>query len=255
MVDAQGYEHVEVTQNRRRAALMVAVGASLLTAALGGMVLLWVSGAPVEDAAARPAASLTHEAAADASGAPTGAGRGGAQQQAARVTPLPPPTLIPTPDLDTLFPATTAESSAAPTAEPTTQPDEGPASTPPPIVWTQEEKNALGWLCYGEVGGMAERKVDACLSVISTVRARYAYSNGFPETDVLGTLRRPGQFNVTIYTDRPGPDPDLNWAVEQYQAGARGSCSGYLYFDSVPGGPSLCQIYSSGGWIEFHNGW
>ncbi|GAB4477668.1 MAG: hypothetical protein Kow00124_21110 [Anaerolineae bacterium] len=253
MVDVQGHEH-EVTQSRRRAALMMAVGASLLTAALGGLVLLWVAGVPAEDAAARPTASLTHGAA-DAPGALVGTGRGGTQQQAARVTPLPPPTLIPTPDLDTLFPGATAEPSAAPTAEPTVQPDEGPAPTPPPIVWTQEEKNALGWLCYGEVGGMAERKIDACLSVISTVRARYAYSNGFPETDVLGTLRRPGQFNVTVYTDRPGPDPDLNWAVEQYQAGARGSCNGYLYFDSVPGGPSLCQIYSSGGWIEFHNGW
>jgi hypothetical protein len=48
----------------------------------------------------------------------------------------------------------------------------------------------------------------------------------------------------------------LLWAVEQYQAGARGSCNGYPYFDSVPGGPSSCVIYGPGGQFEeFHTGW
>lgn len=163
------------------------------------------------------------------------------------VTALPEPTLISPP---TALPTPTQlvePTALAPTIIPV---------TPPEIVWTQAEINALGWTCYGEVGGMVEVRVDACWSVISTVRARYAYSNSFPETDVMGTLLRPGQFNITVHTDRPGPDEDLNWAVLQYQTGARGSCNGYLYFDSVPGGPSLCVIRASNGqWIEFHNGW
>jgi hypothetical protein len=126
----------------------------------------------------------------------------------------------------------------------------------PPIPWTEGEKNALTWLCWHEVRGMQEVRVDACLSVISTVRARYAYSNGFPETDVVGTLLRPGQFNIEFDTGQPAPDPELYWIVEQYQYGLRGSCNGYLYFDSVPGGPSLCVIRSGNNqFMEFHNGW
>jgi hypothetical protein len=103
---------------------------------------------------------------------------------------------------------------------------------------------------------MAEARVDACLSVISTVRARYAYGSGFPETDVISTLRRPGQFNFDFDPSQPAPDTELYWVVQQYQWGMRGSCNGFLYFDSVPGGPSLCVIQSSTGeFMEFHNGW
>lgn len=183
---------------------------------------------------------------------PTDEGVTGAQiARAAGALMTPPPTNTPLPT-QTPAPTSTSIPTATATPEPTT---EATSEPPAEIFWTQEEKNALGWLCYGEVGGMAGAKVDACLSVLSTVRARYAYSNGFSETDVMGTLLRPGQFNVTVHTDRPGPDPDLNWAVEQYMNGMRGSCNGYLYFDSVPGGPSLCQIFSNYGWIEFHNGW
>lgn len=138
----------------------------------------------------------------------------------------------------------------------TPHPTPTPTVTPPVIEWSQAEKYALSWLCYGEVGGMQEVKVDACLSVISTVRARYAYYNAFGETTVLETLMRPGQFNISIRTDIPSPDPDLNWTVELYVAGARGACTGYLYFNSVPGGPSECVIRASNGqWVEFHNGW
>ncbi len=128
---------------------------------------------------------------------------------------------------------------------------------PPLIAWSDAEKNVLSWLCYYEVGGMLEKKVDACLSVISTVRARYAYKSGFKESDVISTLERPGQFTgVKWDTSRPAPDPDLLWAVNQYTGGARGSCSGYLYFDSIPGGPVLCVIRSSNGeFMDFHNGW
>ncbi len=159
---------------------------------------------------------------------------------------VPPPTRTPTP---TLTPTVT------PTATPSPSPSPLPV-TPPEITWTEAEKYALQWLCYGEVGGMAEAKVDACLSVISTVRMRYAYPNNFAGSDLLSTLLAPGQFQVTIYTDRPGPDPDLNWAVEQYQHGLRGSCNGYLYFNSIPGGPAECTIRASNGqFLQFHNSW
>ncbi len=146
---------------------------------------------------------------------------------------------------------------APPTRTPTPGPTStAPAPTPPEIEWTQAERNALSWMCYGEVGGMAEQKVNACLSVISTVRARYAYYNAFSTTNVVDTLRAPGQFNVRIETGSPSPDPDLNWTVEQYQAGMRGTCNGYLYFNSLPDGPVLCTITSSTGeFMHFHNSW
>lgn len=155
-----------------------------------------------------------------------------------------PPTRTPTP---TLTPSPTAipTSTLAPTST------DGP---PPEIEWTQAERYALQWLCYGEVGGMTGVKVDACLSVISTVRARYAYANRFNYPDLLSAVMAPGQFNVTLYTDQPGPDADLNWAVDQYQTGARGSCNGYLYFNSIPGGPAECTLRSSNGqFLQFHN--
>ena len=155
-----------------------------------------------------------------------------------------PPTRTPTPTL-TPSPTPIPTSTPAPTAT------DGP---PPEIEWTQEERYALEWLCYGEVGGMTGVKVDACLSVISTVRARYAYSNNFNYPDLLSAVMAPGQFNVTIHTDQPGPDADLNWAVDQYQAGARGTCNGYLYFNSIPGGPAECTLRSSNGqFLQFHN--
>lgn len=146
-----------------------------------------------------------------------------------------------------------------PTTTPTPTPTTAATLPPPPkIQWTQEEEYALTWLCWYEIRGMGDRKIDACLSVISTIRARYAYANsGFSERDVISTITRPGQFTgVKIDTSKPAPDPDLLWAVHQYEAGARGSCSGYLYYDSLPGGPSLCVIHASNGqWEEFHNGW
>jgi hypothetical protein len=143
-----------------------------------------------------------------------------------------------------------------PLATPTFLPSTTPI--PPPLIdWSDADKNILSWVCYGEIGGMAEKKIDACLSVISTIRARYAYNSPFKERDIVSTLERTGQFTGLKWTaDRPGPDPDLMWAVNQYQAGARGSCSGYLYFDSLPGGPVLCSIHSSNNeFMDFHNGW
>jgi hypothetical protein len=102
---------------------------------------------------------------------------------------------------------------------------------------------------------MGSVRGDACLSVISTVRARYAYSNGFGTTDVISTILAPNQFHITIDTSQPAPDAALYDLVIAYQNGARGSCNGYLYFDSVPGGPVLCTIRSSNGqFLEFHNG-
>jgi hypothetical protein len=153
-----------------------------------------------------------------------------------------PPTRTPTPTL-TPSPTPIPTSTAAPTTT------DGP---PPEIEWTQEERYALQWLCYGEVGGMTGVKVDACLSVISTVRARYAYTGNYP--DLMSAVMAPGQFNVTIHTDQPGPDADLNWAVDQYQTGARGSCNGYPYFNSIPGGPAECTLRSGNGqFLQFHN--
>jgi hypothetical protein len=141
-----------------------------------------------------------------------------------------------------------------PTASPTSELVQTPLPT---IVWSDADKNALSWLCWYEVRGMAEVRNDACLSVISTIRARYAYDSGFGTSDVVSTILAEGQFTgVKIDTSRPAPDPDLYWLVELYANGARGSCTGYFYFDSVPGGPSLCVIQSSNGqFVEFHNGW
>lgn len=142
----------------------------------------------------------------------------------------------------------------APTATPTPSPT--PTNPPPPVIeWTEQEINALTWLCYYEVRGMGAVRNDACLSVISTVRARYAYNSGFRETDVISTLLGEGQFSFTFDPGQPAPDPSLRDLVIAYQYGARGSCTGYLYFDSIPGGPSLCVLSGGGQFIEFHNGW
>lgn len=140
------------------------------------------------------------------------------------------------------------------TPTPTLEPTQAPRPT---IVWTDAEKNALTWLCWYEVRGMGDVRTDACLSVISTVRARYAYNSGFGTSDVISTILAEGQFTgVKIDTTRPAPDAELLWMVEIYVSGARGSCTGYFYFDSLSGGPSLCVIRSSNGqFVEFHNGW
>jgi len=126
-----------------------------------------------------------------------------------------------------------------------------------PIPWTEEDVNALTWLCYEEVRGMREARIDACLSVISTVRRRYAYEDDpYHESTIAGTLLRENQFPIDFELDRPAPDDELVSAVDNYQWGARGSCTGYLYYDSVPGGPSLCVIRAANNqFVEFHNGW
>jgi hypothetical protein len=108
-------------------------------------------------------------------------------------------------------------------------------------------------MCYYEVGGMGRVRYDACLSVISTVRARYVFGGGMG-TDVLSVMSWPNQFNIPIETATP--HSDFIGTVEQYQTGARGSCSGYFYFDSDPGGPVGCTIFGADNqFIEFHNGW
>ena len=120
--------------------------------------------------------------------------------------------------------------------------------------WTQEEKNALSWLCYGEARGMGENKVDACLSIISTVRVRYAVSTRFTTTTMLEVLTKPFAFSVPIDALQPSPDAEINDTVALYQRGIRGSCTGYLYFDSVERGPHDCVIYGPDGqFIEFYS--
>jgi hypothetical protein len=152
----------------------------------------------------------------------------------ATITPLPEPSI------STLEPTNTD------------QPVDDSQPTPQgtPIAFTTEERNALSWMCYYEVGGMGSVKYDACLSVISTVRARYVFNSGMG-TDVLSVLTRPNQFNIPVITDH-GSDAFLA-TVDQYASGARGSCNAYLFFDSVPGGPSACIIYGFNSFIEFHN--
>lgn len=222
----------------RLPALLIAVGVGLTILSIGGLALL----------AFLPAQGRPEAAAGE--GTPETSPNPGSEAAA-----LPIGTPGPTPSPTLAGPVTPTRPAGTPPAS------DGEAAptvtgTLPLIEWTEAEKNALSWLCYYEVGGMGEARVDACLSVISTVRARYAYPNGFTETDVIGTLTRPGQFNIEFETDRPAPDSELYWVVEQYQYGMRGSCNGYLYFDSVPGGPSLCVIRSSNGqFMEFHNGW
>lgn len=150
---------------------------------------------------------------------------------------------------------TFSEPTIAPTVAPVLPENTDPTAVPVLIEWTDEEKNALSWMCNDEIGGMGASVIrDACLSVISTVRARYAYPNGFTEKDVIGTLLRPNQFSIEVQTETP--NTRFYSIVEEYQDGARGSCNGFLFFDSVPDGPSLCQIYGVNGmFVEFHDGW
>ena len=148
---------------------------------------------------------------------------------------------------------TAALTTPIPTLTPVITPTLAPVT---PIPWTEEDFNALTWLCYEEVRGMREARYDACLSVIATVRQRYAYENAYTEGGIQETLLRENQFPITFHLDRPAPDEQFQEAVQQYQWGARGSCTGYLYYDSVPGGPSICVIESSNGsFVEFHRGW
>ncbi len=186
-----------------------------------------------------------------------------------------PVTLTPTETVETVnnATATSEEATEEPTSpeveetSPTTAPTLTPSSAPVILLeaqptstfvlieWTEAEKNALSWMCNDEIGGMGTNVVrNACLSVISTVRARYAYPNGFTEKDVIGTLLRPNQFSIEVKTETP--NERFYPIVEAYQQGARGSCNGYLFFDSVPGGPSVCVIYGAAGmFMEFHTGW
>lgn len=211
-------------QPPRWAVLTIAAGVALVLLASGGLILLQVFAGQVPASGDMPRLPASPKRVAT----PTPPDQARIDRQMLPLTtPLPPP--------------------PSPTA---------PTGTPlPPIPWTEAEKNALSWLCYHEVRGMGDKVYDACLSVISTVRTRYAYANLFTETDVISTLRRPGQFNFEFDESQPA-SAELYWIVVQYQYGARGSCNGFLYFDSVPDGPSLCVIRaSSGQWIEFHNGW
>jgi hypothetical protein len=209
----------------RRQALLIVAGLLLTLGAAAGIASLALSQTPAEKA---PQAEMTPTRMVVAIATATPADRVRIERQIVAIAP-------------TL---------SSPTPSPT------PTGTPvTPIPWAEAEKNALSWLCYHEVRGMAEARIDACWSVISTVRARYAYG-GFGDSDVISVLTREGQFNFEFDLAQPAPDPELYWAVEQYQLGARGSCNGFLYFDSVAGGPVLCVIRASNGqFLEFHNGW
>ncbi len=236
------------------AGVLVATGTSLLILSIGGLILVQVAAKP-EVADVPPTKQFNWE---EIDTNPVGTLEG----TRPTVTPLPPPTLIQPAGVEPAEQAVevpNTQPQATTVILPTDTP--GPTPTPrppsgPPAEWTEEEKNALSWMCYGEVGGMGDVKIDACLSVISTVHARYSQANSYNELNLIDALLRPGQFNISIDTGSPAPDISLYDTVGLYQAGSRGSCDGYLYFDSVPGGPSLCVIYANNRqFLDFHNGW
>lgn len=236
----------------RRASHFIALGVLVVGMAALGFVLLTAGGGHAEQGGliaalratetATPTATLTPTAtyrpySADGSTPPAESSAAVERQVVSPPTRTPTPTLTPTP-----------QDTATPTITPTFD--------APEIHWSQADRNALSWLCYGEVGGMGWSKVDACLSVISTVRVRSAYGGNNYTGSLIENLMRPGQFNVRIETDQPSPDADLNYAVELYEQGARGSCTGYLYFNSSPSGPGACVIYGAANqFIQFHNSW
>jgi hypothetical protein len=241
-----------VRQPSGLAGILVATGTSLLILSIGGLILVQVAAKP-EAALAHPTKQFNWEEVETTS-------VDSQEDLRPTVTPLPPPTLIQPAGVESTSQTESQNTQVEVPVQPLPTFTPGPTPTPrppsgPPSEWTEEEKNALSWMCYGEVGGMGEVKIDACLSVISTVHARYAQPNGFDELNLIDALLRPGQFHISIETGRPAPDSSLYDTVEQYQAGSRGSCDGYLYFDSVPGGPSLCVINASNGqFLDFHNG-
>ena len=130
------------------------------------------------------------------------------------------------------------------------------------------ERELLVRLCVAEVFGMQPAiRVDACLSVIDTVFTRMktgTISDGtlegtlgwhresdyywqFPPWVTLGCERVPQEAcrdNV--------PDGWAREAVELYLTGVRGSCSGYLYYNSIPGGSRDCVISDGNQYAEFH---
>jgi hypothetical protein len=246
-------EYPSRTTPPRWAALLITIGTLIVILSGSGLLML-------RDAAARSVVAETE--------APSPTSRPFAMTPTVLADPVihrlivPMPTRQVTPTAFVLPSATSSPSIAEqqtqppasePTSMPATQQPDPPVAEGTPIAWTQEEKNALSWMCHYEVGGMGSVKYDACLSVISTVRARYVYGSGLG-SDVIGVLEWPNQFNIPIKTDEP--NSVFIGTVEEYQNGARGSCNGYFYFDSVSGGPSLCIIYgASNQFLDFHNGW
>jgi hypothetical protein len=227
----------------RWAALLIAVGTTCVILSLGGLILLPLV-PPIDEQQAALVSPPTSGVPAPSATPP---GQARVDRQLISPSTL---TQTSTPQIISTSPSGRAAEEAAifPTAA---QPTAMIETTP--ISWTEAEKNALSWMCFYEVGGMGAARNDGCLSVISTVRARYVYGSGMGD-DVLSVLQWPNQFNIEVRTG--SPHPDLISVVEQYQNGARGSCNGYFYFDSVPGGPSLCIIYGAANqFIEFHNGW
>lgn len=136
------------------------------------------------------------------------------------------------------------------------------------LVVTADERELLIRLCVAEVFGMAEAvRQDACLSVISTVFARM---DGMIISDgtIAGTLgwhKGDAEFwqfppYVTLGCDYVHPsacrdtiDPAFaEIAVDAYLRGARGSCDGYLFYNSIPGGTVDCLITDGSQYAEFH---
>lgn len=139
------------------------------------------------------------------------------------------------------------------------------------IVFSPDERKLLRRLLWYEVRGMADAREAVGLDVLDVVANRteiQLMSNGTIYStlnwhDATGGVWQfpPGvTFECWQIPDNAGcPDNyDLTWAdeiVDAYEDGERGPCEGMLYYDSIPGGPSLCRQEGGLEFMEFHNGW
>lgn len=148
----------------------------------------------------------------------------------------------------------------APIVTPTATPEPRPTATPRPTVdprpsavptapFNQSDREHLARLCVVEVRSMAEKRADACLSVISTVMTRIA-AGQMTDGTIAGTITRgctpesvTCQFPAyvingcegIIATACPHNYPDeiayfLRVVSRYFDDGERGSCTGYLFY-------------------------
>lgn len=130
-------------------------------------------------------------------------------------------------------------------------------------------REMLAWLVWVEARGMNEAYWSSALSVISTVMERTdkkVLSNGTID-GTIGWCNEDGslcQFPAWVadlgcegVTLCPLNDTAglivAREAVNLYEFGYRGSCDGYLYYDSLDNGGGDCLIVSGDKFIEFHN--
>jgi hypothetical protein len=140
---------------------------------------------------------------------------------------------------------------------------------------TAYDVKLLARLGVVECRGMGWAVEDCTRSVVSTVLRRMAFyeethgAYGLSDGTVYGTLDHNyqglWQFPpwVTRGCEVVSEEACLDWVelqpfidyVRGYLADGQAPCAGYLYYDSIPGGNSLCKVETPQGWIEFHQGW